>query len=85
MTEPRGDGSRPELEPLPYDGVLSVTVGTIVWLVALVVMLPFASDLNDSGHLWWVATAAVGFGLGLLGVWTTSRRRARLRRPTGRD
>jgi len=74
-----GAGERPELEPLPYDGVLSVTVGTGLWLVALIVMLPLAGRLNDDGHLWWLATAAVGFGLGLLGIGMTTRRRARLR------
>jgi hypothetical protein len=82
-----GSDRLPELEPLPYDGVLSVTVGTAVWFVALVIMLPLAGRLNDDGHLWWLATAAVGFGLGLLGIRMTSRRRARLRasgqRPDG--
>jgi hypothetical protein len=77
--EASGAGERPELEPLPYAGVLSVTVGTGLWLVALIVMLPLAGRLNDDGHLWWLATAAVGFGLGLLGIGMTTRRRARLR------
>jgi Protein of unknown function (DUF2530) len=71
---------RPELEPLPYDGVGSVAVGTVVWLVALVVMLPFTGDLRADGHLWWIATAATGFGLGLLGLVYCVRRRNRLRR-----
>ncbi len=79
-------GERRQLEPLPYDGVLSVTVGTILWFVALVVMLPFWDDLRDDGHLWWIATAAVGSVLGLAGIWSTTRRRNRLRRqvPTAR-
>ncbi len=72
--------ARRELDPLPYDGVMSVTIGTILWLVALVVMLPLWGDLRDDGHLWWIATAAVGGVLGLIGIWTTARRRNRLRR-----
>jgi Protein of unknown function (DUF2530) len=76
---PAGPAGPPQLEPLPYDGVLSVTVGTAVWFVALIIMLPLAGRLNDGGHLWWLATAAVGFGLGLVGIRMTSRRRARLR------
>jgi Protein of unknown function (DUF2530) len=68
------------LAPLPYDGVRSVTAGTVLWLVALVVMIPLAGDLRRDGHLWWLATAACGFGLGLVGLVIVIRRRARLRR-----
>ncbi len=74
------------MEPLPYDGVLSVRVGTVLWFVALIVMLPFRGGLRADGHLWWIATTAVGTLLGLVGVWSTTRRRNRLRRqlPTAR-
>ncbi|MBE3204224.1 DUF2530 domain-containing protein [Frankia sp. CH37] len=67
------------MQALPYDGVRSVAVGSVVWLVALLVMIPFADDLRDDGRLWWIATAAVGFGLGLAGLWIVIRRRDRLR------
>ena len=70
---------KPDPAPLPYDGVLTVTIGTGVWLVALVVMLPFWSHLRRDGHLWWIATAACGFGLGLLGIVYCRRRATRLR------
>ena len=56
------------LEPLPDDGVLTVTIGTALWLVALLVMLPFWHRLNSAGHLWWIATCAWGTGLGVLGI-----------------
>jgi hypothetical protein len=72
--------AREEIEPLPYDGVASVAVGTLLWLVALVSMIPFKGDLEAAGRLWWLATAAVGFGFGLLGLLVVTRRRARLRR-----
>jgi hypothetical protein len=85
-----GGGSRPraareEIEPLPYDGVASVAVGTLLWLGALIIMIPFADDLEASGRLWWLATAAVGFGLGLLGLVVVTRRRARLARRSRND
>jgi hypothetical protein len=67
---------------LPYDGVASVTAGTLLWLIALIVLLPFWGELRADGHLWWIATAALGTLLGLLGIWVTSRRRARIRRLT---
>jgi Protein of unknown function (DUF2530) len=72
--------TRPELEPLPDDGVLPVAVGTALWFVAFVVLLPFVGDLRRDGQLWWIATAATGFGLGLVGIRYCVRRRDRLRR-----
>ncbi len=70
---------RPDPAPLPYDGVRTVTIGTLLWLVALIAMLPFWSRLNDDGHLCWIATAATGFGLGLIGIYYCRRRSASLR------
>ncbi|MCM3924724.1 DUF2530 domain-containing protein [Frankia sp. AiPs1] len=69
----------PAPQPLPYDGVISVAVGTVLWAVAALVMLVFLDDLRDDGHLWWLATAICGFGLGLAGLWVVIRRRNRLR------
>jgi len=64
-------------EPPQADAVLPVTVGTVLWGVALLVLLPLRSRLAESGEDWWVAVAAVGFGLGVLGTWWVRRRRAR--------
>ncbi|MDT3445006.1 MULTISPECIES: DUF2530 domain-containing protein [unclassified Pseudofrankia] len=77
--EPRPDDGAGGLAPLSHDGVGSVAVGTVAWLVALIIMLPFADDLRADGHLWWLATAACGVGLGLLGLVIVIRRRNRLR------
>lgn len=79
-TTPAETTTRPELEPLPDDGVLPVAIGTALWFVALVVLLLFVGDLRHDGHLWWIATAATGFGLGLVGIRYCVRRRDRLRR-----
>ncbi len=81
VTMPRTPAVRREPpEPLPNDGVRTVLVGTILWAVALVVLLPFTGRLDDDGHLWWIATCAVGAGLGLLGLLYCTRRAAKLRK-----
>ncbi len=69
----------PVPEPLPYDGVASVAVGTVLWAIAAIVLLFFLDDLRDDGHLWWLATAICGFVLGLAGLWIVVRRRGRRR------
>ncbi|ADP85052.1 DUF2530 domain-containing protein [Pseudofrankia inefficax] len=82
-TDGVADGGGPGgggLAPLPYDGVGSVAVGTVVWLIALIVMIAMAGTLRHDGHLWWLATAACGFGLGLVGLFIVIRRRNRIRR-----
>jgi hypothetical protein len=66
--------------PLPNDGVRTVAVGTALWAVALVVLLPFWGRLEDAGRLWWIATCAVAAGLGLVGLLYCRRRSASLRR-----
>jgi hypothetical protein len=59
------------------DGVRAVEVGTVIWLVAFVGMLPFYGRLQDDGHAWWLWTCLAGFGLGALGIEYCRRRRAR--------
>ncbi|ABD09485.1 DUF2530 domain-containing protein [Frankia sp. CcI156] len=66
-------------EPLPYDGVASVAVGTVLWAIAALVMAFFLDELRGDGRLWWFATAICGFVLGLAGLWIVIRRRNRLR------
>lgn len=45
--------------------VLFVTLG---WVIALGILSAFYSSLADAGLLWWLHTALVGIGLGLLGL-----------------
>jgi hypothetical protein len=71
---------RPDPAPLPFDGVRTVTIGTGLWLIALIVSLVFHSRLEGDGHLWWIATAATGFGLGVIGVYYCRRRSVSLHR-----
>ena len=64
--------------PQATDAVLPVTVGTVLWAVALVVLLALKGTLDAHDAGWWVWTAATGLGLGLFGCWWTRRRRALL-------
>jgi len=76
MKQPR----KPDPPPLRTDDVRTVLVGTALWAVALLALLPFWSRLEDAGRLWWVATCACGFGLGLVGLAYTRRRAAAIAR-----
>lgn len=63
-----------DVEPLDVDGVRTLQVGTVLWGIAFLLLLPFTSQLRESGHLWWMWTCIAGFGLGLVG-WDYCRRR----------
>ncbi len=68
-----------DVEPLDVDGVRTVEVGTGLWLVGFLALLPFYGRLEESGNLWWLWTCLAGFGLGLFGLEYCRRlRRARL-------
>ena len=65
-----------DVEPLDVDGVRTVAVGTGLWLLAFVMLLPFYGRLEEAGRLDWLWTCVAGFGLGVLG-WDYCRRRRR--------
>ena len=67
-----------DVEPLDVDGVRTLAVGTALWAVAFVLLVPFSGRLRDDGHLWWMWTCVAGFGLGLVG-WDYCRRRRNAR------
>lgn len=73
-----------EVEPTDIDGVRTMTVGTIIWGVVAVGMLPFLGTLRDDGRTWWMWTAVAGFGLGLIGVEYCRRRRNAIQMKPGR-
>ena len=66
------------LEPLSVTGITTVTIGTAVWAVLLVVALIARDWLEANGRGDWVWIAAAGTGLGLLGLRYTKRRAARI-------
>ena len=67
-----------EVEPLDVDGVRSVQVGTALFFLGFLALLPFYGTLQDDGRGWWLWTCLTGAGLGLLGLeYCTRRARAR--------
>ena len=66
------------VDPLDLDGVRTMQVGTVIWAVAFVLLLPFYSRLEEADRLWWLWTCLAGFGLGLVG-WDHTRRRRNAR------
>lgn len=68
------------VEPLDVDGVRTITVGTVLWAIAFVGLLPFADRLGEADARWWLWTCATGVVLGLLGIAYCVHRRSRLRR-----
>jgi hypothetical protein len=62
------------------DDVAIVTLGTVLWAIALVVALVLHDRLADDGRDSWVWVAAAGLFLGLVGV-----RHVRRRRSSGTD
>lgn len=79
-TAPTSAPSPPEVPPLDVDGVGAIVVGTVLWAVAFVALLFFRQSLEDSGSGWWIAVAATGCVLGLIGLAYTVRRRSAYRR-----
>lgn len=63
------------VEPLDVDGVRTVEVGTGLWLLGFLALLPFSGTLADQGRLWWLWSCLAGFGLGLFGLEYCRRRR----------
>jgi hypothetical protein len=60
-------------------------VGTALWAVAFLALLPFHGWLRDHGRLWWLGACAAGFVLGLLGLAYTRRRAAAIARDEAHD
>ena len=62
-----------------------ITVGTVIWAVALVVTLVLHDWLSDRGAGDWVWITVAGVGLGLLGIRIVRRRRTRLSKMSQSD
>ncbi len=61
-----------ELDPVKVNIRLVLVIGTVAWLVALVILAAFYQSLADAGLEWWLHTAAIGALLGGIG-WLTVR------------
>ena len=71
--------NRPDPAPLQTNDVALTAGGTVLWVVALVVLVVLKVGGTDV-HGWWIGMCGYGIALGLLGVRTTSRRRRALPR-----
>ena len=71
---------REDPEPLEGDDVRIVTLGTVLWAVALAAALLFRDRLADGGNEGWVWILLAGTFLGLPGIRYVRRRRAALAR-----
>ena len=71
-----------DVDPLDVDGTRTVAVGSGLWLLAFVMLLPFYGPLADNGKVWWLWTCLAGFGLGVIG-WDYCRRRRNHRQQRG--
>lgn len=67
-----------KVDPLDVDGTRTVAVGSALFLLGFLVLLPFHDRLEDAGRSWWLWTCLAGFGLGVIG-WDYCRRRKRRR------
>jgi hypothetical protein len=65
-----------DVQPLDVTGVRTVCVGTVLFLLAGLGLLPFYGWLEETDRVWWLWTCAAGFGLGMFGF-DYCRRRAR--------
>lgn len=59
---------RPPPEPVQVDAGRIVAVGTVLWFVLFLAMLPFWSRLRDDDHLLWLWTPLAATGLGIIGL-----------------
>ena len=66
-----------DITPVDVDGVAAITIGTVAWLVALMVSLLLRDRLEHSGDSWWIGVCLAGFLLGLPGLVFLRGRRAR--------
>lgn len=63
------------VRPLDVAGLRTVQVGTAIWALAFLALVPFYGRLGD--RQWWLWACLAGVGLGLCGYAYIRRRPAR--------
>jgi uncharacterized protein DUF2530 len=61
--------------PVQMNSRRVVVIGTSLWFVAFVVLLPFYGSLGRHGHRIWLWTCLAGWVLGIVGWAIISRHR----------
>ena len=64
------------VDPLDVDGVRTVQVGTALFALAFVALLPFYGRLGEENLTWLLWMCLTGVGLGLIGLDYCRRRRS---------
>ena len=67
------------LNPLEVNGITAVTLGTVVWAVALIALLFLKPWLDQTGRTNWIWIALSGLLLGGLGHRYTTNREKRFK------
>jgi hypothetical protein len=62
--------------PMQVDSDRIVFIGTALWTLGFLVLLPFYGELGRHGHRIWLWTCLAGAGVGLFGYLITRRHRA---------
>ena len=62
-----------------------VAVGTVLWGLAFLALLPLKGTLDRHGSGWWLWVCVAGVGLGLIGLRLVARHRAAQRRGAPRS
>ena len=75
---PDGQRLKKELAPLEVNGITAVTLGTVIWSVATLIMVLMRDQLEAAGRGNWIAIGVAGIVLGLLGLRYSKRRVARI-------
>jgi len=75
--EPRaGEPAHPPATPVQVDTRRIVAIGTAIWFVAFVALLPFYGWLGRHDHRIWLWTSLAGWLLGLIGLVLVRKHRA---------
>lgn len=59
---------RPAPEPVNVRMTPIAVIGTLLWTIAFVVAQLMRAELAEAGREWWIACAATGIVLGLIGT-----------------
>ena len=73
-SEDMASPERPEpLQPPPVDSARVIGIGTAIWFVAFVALLPWWNWLDQHDHQVWLWTCLAGWLLGLAGLVVLAR------------
>jgi Protein of unknown function (DUF2530) len=71
-----GRPAPPRVEPITVNSARVVLVGTSLWAIAFVALLPFYTELGHHHHRNWLWTCLAGIGVGAFGYLLTRRHKA---------